>query len=448
MFDIDQRVFELCDTLQSNGHEAYIVGGAVRDLLLERKVSDWDVTTSAKPEDVAACFKKTINTGIAHGTVTVLIHSLAIEVTTFRGDGKYSDGRRPDSVAFVKTLREDLKRRDFTINAIAYDPVGKTLHDPFKGKEDLVLKKIRAVGDPHARFDEDGLRSLRALRFATTLEFAIEDKTKSAIPSAIERFKMVSVERVWVELSKILLAKRPSIGIRLLIETKMLDAILPELSACIGLTQNNYHSDDVFEHTLKVLDDVDGRLELRCAALLHDIAKPICAAPHKKDPKQNSFYGHDIKGAEMTAAIANRLKWPKKLRDHVAHLVRHHLFAMDPSSSKSAIRRMINRVDKDFLEELFILRRADLNSRSQNEKSLEQLDQYKKLVDEVLHEQPVLKTNHLAIDGRDLMKHFNQPSGRWIGKTMRALLEKVLDEPSLNQRDTLFSLAEDILKGK
>lgn len=436
----------LCQTLQQAGEQAFVVGGSVRDLLLGRPVSDWDVTTSARPEQVRGLFRKTIPTGIQHGTVTVLLEGEAIEVTTFRGEGAYSDGRRPDRVEFVGELERDLERRDFTVNAIALDPARQRIEDPLDGQRDLERRLIRAVGDPRARFDEDGLRPLRAVRFAAVLGFEIDPPTLAAIPATRERFRMVSAERVRVELLKLLDAPTPSRGVELLRRSELLDEILPELSATIGLTQNRYHVDDVWHHTLKVLDGVPARGMLRLAALLHDVAKPVTAKPRDDNPAENSFHGHERVGAEMCDVIARRLTLSNREREQLCHLVRHHLFALEGerSPSKAALRRFVRRVGAEQIDDLFALRHADVACHRDGEARVEQLEVFRAKVERILAEPPLRSVKDLAIDGNTLKAHLGRAPGRWLGDLLKTMLERVTEDPELNTPEALLALAEEL----
>lgn len=442
---IPETVIDLCRRLQEAGFEAYVVGGSVRDLLLGRPVQDWDVTTAARPEEVQALFRRTIPTGIQHGTVTVLRGDEPIEVTTFRGEGAYSDGRRPDSVEFVSELERDLERRDFTINAMALDPVARKLADPLDGQGDLLAGVLRAVGDPRERFDEDGLRALRAVRFAALLDLEIDPPTLAAIPATMARFRCVSAERVRDELLKLLMARIPSRGIELLRETGLLAEILPELLPCIGLTQNAHHEDDVYRHTLRVLDALPADAVLRLAGLLHDVAKPLTAAPRKDDPSQNSFHRHEQVGAELCdTVIARRLKLSNEDRQRLCHLVRHHLFGLDAHPSKAALRRLVRRVGPASVDDLFALREADIACRPDGRCRVAELHTLRERVGEILSEPPLLSVRDLAIDGEALMAALSRPPGRWIGETLRRLLERTTEDPSLNTQERLLALAQEL----
>jgi len=322
---LPKALLEVVRQLQSGGHSAYVVGGCLRDLLLEREVGDWDLATNAKPPQVMEIFPRTFPTGIAHGTITVLHRDLAIEVTTFRTEGAYSDGRRPDSVSFVATIEEDLSRRDFTINAMAYDPTNDEFIDLFGGAGDLRKKIIRTVGNPDERFNEDGLRPLRAIRFAVQLGFEIEGETYSAIKRAKKRFLSVSTERVRDELSKIIISPKPSLAMEMLREVGYLEEILPELLAGRGVPQNEFHAYDIYGHGLESCDFAPADKPLvRWSALLHDIGK--VETRRKREDGRIIFYMHQEVGAKQAQKALRRLRFSAKDGEYVAHLIRHHMF--------------------------------------------------------------------------------------------------------------------------
>jgi tRNA nucleotidyltransferase (CCA-adding enzyme) len=436
--DVGAAALEVCRRLAGAGHAAQVVGGCVRDLLLGRPAKDWDVATSAHPDAVQRVFPRTIPTGIAHGTVTVLVKSEAVEVTTYRGEGAYSDARRPDHVVFGVTLEEDLARRDFTMNAIAYDPLADRVVDPFGGRADLAARTIRAVGDPGARFREDGLRVMRAIRFAAVLGFALDPATEAAIPSALGALARVSPERVRDELLKLLGAARPSIGLELAQRTGILGVILPELAEGVGVVQNRHHRHDVWTHTIATVDATPGDAIVRLAALLHDVAKPRTAAPKPDAPGEFTFYRHDVVGADLSDVIARRLKLANKERERVVALVGHHMFWYAPEWSDATVRRFIRRVGPDLLPDLFAVRVGDVIGRGNAEDPESELGELRRRVDQVLAEDQALSIADLAVDGADVMRVLGVPPGRIVGDTLRALLEEVLDDPELNQRDVLL----------
>jgi tRNA nucleotidyltransferase (CCA-adding enzyme) len=439
-------VKDLCSILRGAGHQAYVVGGSVRDMFLGRNPSDWDVTSSAKPDEVIALFDKVIPTGLQHGTVTVMLNGEAIEVTTFRGEGAYTDGRHPDSVEFVQDLNEDLKRRDFTINAMAFDPISEEVKDPFSGQKDLKAKVVRTVGSPMDRFTEDGLRPMRAIRFASVLGFDIENETFSAITKTIDRFKMVSVERVCAELVKMLNGVKPSRGMEMLRESGLLAEILPEMLPMVGLVQNKHHRLDVWDHTLEVLDAIPARGVLRLAALLHDIGKPTTAKPREDNPAENCFHGHGKVGAEMADEISRRLKFSNADREKVCHLVKNHLFAMgNEEPTKASLRRFVRKIGVENLDDLFALRFADVSGHANGEARKAEVEDFRKRVDEIVAEFSLFSVKDMDINGDVLMKHFGRSGGQWLGKLLNSLFEKVTDDPSLNDQEKLLGLAEEII---
>ena len=435
----------VCARLRDQGHEAYVVGGCVRDMLLGRVAKDWDVATSAHPDDVQRLFRKTIPTGIAHGTVTVMQDGHPIEVTTFRGEGDYTDARRPDYVVFGVSLEEDLSRRDFTINAIAYDPIDDRLVDPFGGRADLDARRLRAVGDPAARFREDGLRILRAARFLARLELDLDPATEAGIKTALGSLAKVSPERVRDELLKLLEAPRPSLGLRLLERTGALGVILPEVAEGIGVHQNRFHRHDVWEHTLSTVDATPGDALVRLGALLHDVAKPRTAAPRPDAPEENTFYRHDAVGAGMAEAILRRLRFSNAERERVVRMVANHMFWYTPDWSDAAVRRFIGKVGKDALADLFALRVGDVVGRGNGEDPEGELAELRARIDKVLAEEQALSIGDLAIDGNDVMKTLGIPPGRRVGEVLKALLERVIEDPSLNERERLLALVPEVL---
>jgi tRNA nucleotidyltransferase (CCA-adding enzyme) len=446
--DVLPEARQVCARLREAGHEAWIVGGCVRDTLLGRGAKDWDVATSARPEEVQRLFRRTIPTGIQHGTVTVLLKDVPIETTTFRGEGAYSDARRPDSVTFGVPLREDLARRDFTMNAIAFDPETESFADPFEGEKDLRAKLIRAVGDASARFQEDGLRIMRALRFAAVLEFTIDPETEAGMRAALPSLSRVSAERVHDELVKLMAARKPSIGLEIAKRTGVVEVILPELVPAIGMVQNRYHSYDVWDHTLATVDATPGDPICRLGALLHDVGKPRTAAPKPDAPGENSFYRHDLVGAEMTDEIMRRLKFSNKDRERVVGIVAHHMFWYSPEWSDATVRRFVKRVGEPLLPDLFAVRQGDVAGRGRGEDPEVELAELRQRVAKVLAEDAALSTSDLAISGRDVMQALGIPPGRVIGDLLAALLEKVIDDPALNERETLLRLLGELWASK
>jgi tRNA nucleotidyltransferase (CCA-adding enzyme) len=455
--DVPPHITGVCRALIAAGHEAWLVGGAVRDLLSGRGArGDFDVATSARPDEVARVFgrKRTLPTGEKHGTVTVLVDGPRgrehVEVTTFRGEGAYSDGRRPDQVAFVRSLEEDLRRRDFTMNAVAYDPLGDRVVDPFGGRADLAAGRIRAVGEPLDRFREDGLRAMRAVRFAAQLGFALDPATEVAIPLALDVFRKVSAERVRDELIKILGAPRPSVGLELMRTSGLLAEVIPELLESVGCAQNRYHAYDVWRHTLATVDETALGARrgppwiVRMAALLHDVAKPRTAAPREGAPGEHTFYRHELVGAEMADAIARRLKLSTDEREHLANLVGNHMFWYTPDWSDGTVRRFISRVGSDALDDLFALRDGDVRARGRGEQPGVEVDELRARVAAQLAADAALKVGDLAVDGQDVMRRLDCPPGPIVGQVLRALLERVLDDAALNTRERLEALIPEV----
>ena len=444
-------VLDLCRTLEGAGHEAHLVGGGVRDMLMRRPVHDWDVATSAQPKQVQGLFRRCIPTGIKHGTVTVMMgagdQELPIEVTTYRGEGAYSDGRRPDEICFVRSLDEDLSRRDFTINAMAVDPLRRRLVDPLDGQRDLGRGLIRAVGVAAERFGEDGLRVMRAVRFAATLELQLEPDTEAAIEPAIPVFRKVSRERIRDELLKLLEAPRPSVGLEIMRGTGLMAEVLPELLAGVGLTQNQYHPYDVYRHTLEVVDAAPPLAMLRLAALLHDVGKPPTAADNPRRPGERSFHKHEVVGAGMAADICRRLRMSNKGRERVAALILAHNFRLDGWTARS-VRRFLARVDPDLMDDLFTLKRADIMGKGGDPERLERLVELRARMEQERGRAPALRTNDLAVDGRLLMTQLELAPGPRVGQLLRALLKRVVDDPDLNDEATLLRMARQLMDGE
>ncbi len=440
----------LCRRLQENGKRGWIVGGCVRDLLLGRAVSDWDVATDAKPDEVQTIFrdKHVIPTGIQHGTVTMMIDKRPHEVTTLRGEGAYTDGRRPDSVEFTDDITRDLARRDFTINAIALDPNDGHVIDPFKGREDLASRLLRAVGDARARFDEDGLRVLRAARFVATLEVELESDTERAIAPSLGTYKKVSQERVRDEWMKTMKAKRPSRAFDVMRKTGILEITCPELLQGVGMAQNKWHAYDVWKHGMECMDACPGDPVLRIAALLHDVGKPKSRAFSDKT-QDWTFYNHERIGAEMAEPILARLRFSNDERTRIVALVRHHLFHYSDEWKDGTVRHWMRRVGVEHIQDLYAINEADVRSKGRDcEADLAALAALKAHVEKVKAEGAALATRDLAINGHDLMKELGLKPGRVLGEILNALLEVVVDEPTLNERQELLTRAKKIIAEK
>jgi tRNA nucleotidyltransferase (CCA-adding enzyme) len=451
---IPSDVVALCRRLHDAGHEAHLVGGGVRDMLLGRPPADFDVATDAVPEAVQALFgeRYAIPTGLKHGTVTVLTQDPTsterrhVEVTTFRGEGAYLDGRRPSSVTYVKSLVDDLARRDFTMNAVAYDPRADVLTDPYGGQDDLGRRLIRAVGDPIARFSEDGLRPMRAVRQAAQLGFEIEAATLAAIPRTLEVFRKVSAERIRDELLKLLASPRPSVGLELMRQTGLLGEVLPELLEGVGCTQNRFHKHDVYNHTLAVVDGTTGDAILRLGALLHDVGKPRARQPREGAPGEFSFFKHEYVGKEMADVICRRLKLSNAERERVVGMVEHHMFFYSDDWTDGAVRRWVRRVGgQEMIDALFALRSGDVSGRGFDEDPENELRELRSRVNAVAAEDAALRVTDLAIDGKDVMRILGIPPSREVGVILERLLERVLDDPSLNDREKLEVLLPEVV---
>jgi tRNA nucleotidyltransferase (CCA-adding enzyme) len=450
-FPIPDDVVALCGRLRGAGHQAHLVGGGVRDMLLGRPVADYDLATDAVPEAVLELFGRSfaIPTGLKHGTVTVLSgpDRRHVEVTTFRGEGDYLDGRRPSSVSYVKTLAEDLGRRDFTMNAIAYDPIAHSLSDPFGGQADLGRGIIRAVGDPLTRFREDGLRPMRAVRQAAQLGFDIDPPTKDAIPNALDVFRKVSGERVRDELLKLLASGQPSRGLELMRTTGLLAEVIPELLEGVGCVQNRFHKHDVYGHTLSVVDATKGDAIIRLGALLHDVGKPRARQPREGAPGEYSFFKHEYVGAEMAEAICRRLKLSNDERARVVAMVANHMFYYGPDWTDGAVRRFVRKAGGHAaVEELFAIRAGDVAGRGFEEDPERELGELRHRIATVAASDAALKVTDLAIDGKDVMRILGVPPSRQIGVILEKLLDRVLDDASLNDRETLEKLLPEIAR--
>ncbi len=452
-FNIPKNVNDIIDELMRHGYEAYAVGGCVRDMILGREPGDWDITTSATPYEVKRIFRRTVDTGIAHGTVTVLMDKEHYEVTTYRLDGEYEDNRHPKQVEFTSSLAEDLKRRDFTINAMAYnEKVG--VIDLFGGMEDLEKGLIRCVGSAKERFDEDALRILRAVRFSAQLGFAIEEETLEAIRDKAENLKNISAERIRVELTKLLVSDHPD-RLRLLFELGITEVVLPEFDAMMKTEQNNiHHCYSVGEHTIKAVSEVGGalrdqryenreRIILRWTLLLHDVEKPGTVTVGKDG--QNHFYGHQEKGALTAKNILRRLKFDNDTIDAVVHLVRWHdyRFVLTPSG----MRKAASKIGKEYMELLFEVNRADTMAKNpqHTEDKFQRLAAARQLYGEILRLEECVSLKELKINGKDLISIGMKP-GKEMGVVLGRLLCEVLEEPSMNERITLLSRAMEIMK--
>ena len=439
--DVPADVQRILETLWSNGHAAYLVGGGVRDSLLGRKVTDWDIATDTLPERTLTLFPGSDYKN-RFGTVTVPAEPAVAEVTTFRRDHRYADHRRPDAVTFTDKLDEDLARRDFTVNAIAWgraasEPDARWV-DPTAGMADLGAGILRAVGDPNVRFDEDALRLLRAARLAAQLGFEIEPRTRAAMAATAETARWVSSERIGGELRKMIVTDPPSRAFAILAETGVLDHSMPELAAQRGVPQDKITGHDLWGHSMATLDaaaavDHDNQL-LRLACLLHDIGKPPTFA-------DGHFIGHDEEGAKMAEAMLTRMAYPRREITEVATLIRNHMFSYEPRWSSAAVRRFIRRIGRDLVDDLIKLRRAD-NVGSGLPPEAGHLDELSSRVAEELKAGSPLTLRELAVDGNDLVNGLGLKPGPKVGELLERLLGSVIADPTRNTREQLLAEAK------
>jgi len=437
-FSIPPEALHIINTLNAHGFEAYAVGGCVRDSILGRKPQDWDITTNAKPHQIKGIFQKTVDTGIKHGTVTVLDGGCGIEVTTYRIDGEYKDNRRPESVQFTSSLTDDLSRRDFTINSIAYHP-SEGIVDPFNGLEDIRNKTIRTVGHPDSRFHEDALRMLRAVRFSAQLDFEVHGDTLDAIKRNHSLIKNISWERTRDELTKLLTSEHP-FRLALLHDTGLLQHVLPEFDLCFHITQNHpYHVYNVAIHTLHAVASIEATTILRWAMLLHDTGKAVTKTTDRNNI--DHFYGHPKKSEEIAIRVLKRLRFDAKSTDLICRLIKHH--DMDIKPTHKSVRRAVRSIGDDIFWNLLKVQEAD--RKAQNPEKLpprqKMLNEIRNIYREIKESNQCLSLKELAIDGSDLLKAgFSQ--GPHIGKVLNRLLDAVIDDPELNRRDKLLELAK------
>lgn len=431
---LPDKVDRIIKTLMAAGYEAYAVGGCVRDSVMERSPNDWDITTSAKPAEVKRLFSRTIDTGIKHGTVTIMLDREGFEVTTYRIDGIYEDGRHPREVTFTASLEEDLKRRDFTINAMAYNEE-TGLVDIFGGMQDIEQGVIRCVGDAEERFTEDALRMLRAVRFSAQLGYRIEEATKSAIRKLAPNLQQISAERIQVELVKLVISPHPDY-LRTAYETGITGQMLPEFDLCMETAQNNpHHCYSVGEHILHSMQEVAPDKILRLGMLFHDIGKPQTLTVDEEGITHNK--GHAEVGEKMVKEILSRLKFDNYTIDKVSRIVRYHDQKIELTSA--GVRHAINRMGEDIFPMLFAVRRADIYAQSDHlrEEKLGKAQYIEDLYNEICRKQECLSLKDLAVTGKDLIA-LGVPPGREIGALLQELLELVLEEPERNVREELL----------
>ena len=454
---IPQHILWVLEQIQNAGFEAFIVGGCVRDLFLEREPNDWDVTTNAKPEEIIAIFEKTTMRVVYEnnfGTVAIINKELdkndgsyAVEITPYRSEGIYTDARHPDSVSFSNSIHEDVKRRDFTINAMAYDPLNNILIDDFQGKEDLEKKLIRTVRNPEERFDEDILRIMRAVRFSAQLGFFIEEGTARALRARAQKLPLISQERIRDEFLKIVDAPYAKDGMEMLRIFGFLEEFIPELLEGVGMEQGGTHAFDVWTHLVKSLEHATKKnypLHVKLAALFHDIGKPRSRRlANGRGTKKWTFYGHEVIGAKMTEKILKRLKFPKELSEKVVKLVRYHMFFSDPDAiTLSAVRRMVRNVGKEMIWDLIDLRTCDRIGTGRPKEQPYRLRKYQAMIEEVLRDPISVKM--LKINGDIMINEMGFSPGPKMGWILHALLEEVLDDPQKNTRAYLEKRAKEM----
>ncbi|MFA6445943.1 MAG: HD domain-containing protein [Candidatus Paceibacterota bacterium] len=458
-FSIPETVSHVTETLKKANFKAFLVGGCVRDLILQRKPKDWDVTTNAKPEEIIALFPKTFYEN-NFGTVGVVDENVSdetlkvIEITPFRVEGQYSDFRRPDTVSFSDKLEDDLARRDFTINALALDVLEKQgefykgqIIDLYKGQEDLQAKTLKTVGKPEDRFSEDALRMLRAVRFASELDFTIDPDTERAISVNAHLLKKISKERIRDEFTKLILSPNPMKGLMLCRKLSLIRYIVPELEESYGVEQNQAHSYDVWEHLLHSVQcsaDKNFPLDIRLAALFHDISKPK-ARRWGEEQKQWTFYGHEVVGSRETKRILTDLRFPVKLIEKVVKLVRWHMFFSDTEQiSLSAVRRMVVNVGKENIWDLMNVRICDRIGTGRPKEDPYRLRKYHAMIDEAMRDP--ISVGMLKIDGKGIMDVTHETPGPKIGFVLHALLQLVLDDPTKNTETFLVKQAIELIK--
>lgn len=456
-FSIPKEVTHVTEKLEKAGFQAFLVGGCVRDLVLGREPKDWDITTNAKPDEIIALFDKTFYEN-TFGTVGVVMGDgvedpetagegiKVIEVTPYRLESAYSDNRHPDTVSFSQKLEDDLQRRDFTINSLAYSVSEEKIIDLYNGQKDIKDKIIRTVGDPVKRFIEDGLRILRAIRLSSELGFEISPETERAIADNANLLKNISIERIRDEFTKIIMSERPMDGLLAMKKLGLLPYVLPELEKTIGVEQNKAHAYHVWEHLLRSVQhsaDKNYPLEIRLSALFHDISKPESRRRNKEQDNW-TFYGHEVVGARVTREILTRLKYPSKIIEKVVTMVRWHMFFSDTEQiSLSAVRRMIVNVGRENIWDLMNLRICDRIGTGRPKEDPYRLRKYHAMIDEALRDP--ISVGMLKIDGKRIMDVSRITPGPKIGYTLHALLEEVLEDPTKNTSEYLENRAKELV---
>jgi len=441
--EFQEILADFISAFDRKGFECYLIGGSVRDMILGYELYDFDFATNARPEQVMKLFRRVVPTGIKHGTVTVLVKGHEFEVTTFRSDGKYLDGRRPEQINYAATLDEDVMRRDFTINGMAYDLKNGKIIDHVGGMEDLKKGIIRTIGDPVERFSEDGLRTFRACRFSAKLGFEIEEKTFKAISETLDVSAMVSAERVRDELMKLLSTGRPSIGVECMRKSGLLKLWLPDLDICYEIDQNRFHVHDIYYHSLYSCDAAPADKPLiRLAALLHDIGK--VSTKRVGEDGDYTFYNHEVIGARMVRKILKRLKFSNSECETVNNLVINHMFHYTDDWSDGAVRRFMRKVGVDNIPDLFALREADRIGNGSRTGLPEPISKLKTRIACIIEAENAITVRDLNIDGNILMNRFDLNPGPIIGKILHELLEIVLDHPDMNTEEILLEKSAGI----
>lgn len=437
--ELPRKVVLIIKNLQRHGYDAYAVGGCVRDSILNRKPEDWDITTSAKPEQVKRIFRRTVDTGIKHGTVTVLIGKDGFEVTTYRVDGLYEDGRHPKEVTFTSRLEEDLKRRDFTINAMAYND-DERLVDAFGGMRDLNYHLIRCVGDPKERFSEDALRILRAVRFSAQLAFPIESETAEAIKSLAPNLEKISAERIQAELVKLLVSDHPE-RIQDACELGITKVVLPEWDDMVGVKQNTpHHKYDVAAHTVHALQNVKNDKVLRLTMLFHDMGKPVMKTTDENG--RDHFKGHAIASEQIAKTVMKRLKFDNDTIRKVTKLVAYHDYRMEPTGAN--VRRAMHEIGVELFPYYLAVRLADTKAQSSYERrgKLENIIQIRELYRNALRNKECVTLKDLAVTGTDLINLGIAP-GKELGTLLNELLDMVIEDPAWNQKGKLCDYVKE-----
>ena len=440
MLKIPRAVRDLARVFHEHGFSCYLVGGAVRDMLMARRTQDFDVATDADPQQVTSIFRRVIPTGIKHGTVTVLFGKTRFEVTTFRLDGDYRDGRRPSNVTFTPSIEADLSRRDFTMNAVACDLSDYRIIDPQGGRKDISGHTIRAIGSAAQRFREDGLRLMRACRFSAQLGFEVEATTRTAMSDTADAIEAISSERIRDELSKTLAAPRPSVGFELMRESGLLSRVLPELEEGIGVEQPALHCFDVYHHCLHTCDAAPAEnLTVRLAALLHDAGKP--RAMEIQPNGSRAFHRHEARSAEIAESVTRRLKYPNRVIEDVRHLVLNHMFNYTEEWTDAAVRRFVARVGEEYLPDLLALRRSDQIGTCGRRDVSPSLSALQDRIEGVFAHAKVLRIKDLPVDGNDVMGELGLPPGPIVGIVLAELLDAVIADPDMNEREQLLGMA-------